>query len=397
VTVISVEDLSPAQREERALALAREEGLRPFDLARGPLLRLVLVRLAPEECLLLLTLHHIVCDGWSIGVLVRELTALYAALLDGRSSPLPELPVQYADYAHWQRRWAESDEYTAQLDYWRAKLRAAPPITALPLARPRPPVQSFRGARVPIALDEAQRGAVERLAREGGATAFMVLLAAWKVLLSGYAGEDLVVGAPLAHRTHSEVEGLIGFFINTVVLRTDLGDDPTFRAALSRVRAVTLEAQLHQDLPFDRLVDELVPRRDLTAAPLYQVTFVMANTPSGPLELPGLTLRVLDLDYGITHGDLMMNVWEHQGGFAGWLVYNANLFDAAVVERMAARYGAVIDLVGRNPELKRSEVLRALAELDEREARERHEREEREARGRLGAIQRRPVRHDPSK
>ncbi|HEX2092214.1 MAG TPA: condensation domain-containing protein, partial [Longimicrobiaceae bacterium] len=274
--VADLSGLGEAAREAEARRRATEEALRPFDLAAGPLFRARLLRLSGEEHLLLLSMHHIVSDGWSLGVLFRELAALYAAYRDGRESPLPELPVQYADHAAWQRRHLQGAALQRQLAYWRERLADAPALLELPTDHPRPPVQSFRGASQ---RRELAAGALERLralGRQEGATLFMVVLGAFQVLLSRYAGsEDVVVGSPIAGRTRREVEALIGFFVNTLVLRSDLSADPSFREVLRRVREATLGAYEHQELPFEKLVAELQPERSLSHSPLFQVTFTL--------------------------------------------------------------------------------------------------------------------------
>ncbi|MCP4663702.1 MAG: non-ribosomal peptide synthetase, partial [bacterium] len=270
---------SPAQerREAEALRLAAEEALRPFDLRTGPLIRSTLLRLADEEHVLLVTMHHIVSDGWSMGIFFRELQALYAAARYSVSAPgLPELPIQYADFAYWQRRWLSGEVLEAELAYWRAELAGAPPQLELPTDRPRPAVVSYRGRVREVALSAELAGALTALSRSRDATLYMTLLAAFKTLLTRYSGQqDIVVGSPIAGRNRREIEALVGFFVNTLVLRTDLAADPSFERLLARVRRVALDAYAHQDLPFEQLVDELQPQRDTSLHPLFQVMFVL--------------------------------------------------------------------------------------------------------------------------
>jgi amino acid adenylation domain-containing protein len=356
---VAVTDLShqPAEsREETARAAALEEARRPFDLQRGPLLRLRLVRLAEREHLLLVTLHHIVSDGWSMNVLLREVAALYAAFSQGEPSPLPELPIQYADFARWQRRWLQGDVLAEQLGYWRRELAGAPRLLELPTDRPRPAVQSYRGAARPVAVPATAAQTVRDLCRREGATPFMALLAAWALLLGRHAGQDdVLVGSPIAGRNRRETEDLIGFFVNTLVLRTGLGEDlaragaPGFAGLLARMRRVCLDAFSHQDLPFERVVEELVPERDLAHAPLFQVLFALQNAPRESLAVPGLTLSPVEVDAGIAKFDLSLLLAEGADGFSGVLEHNTDLFDSGTAERLAARFAALLASAAGDP------------------------------------------------
>ncbi|HVR98030.1 MAG TPA: AMP-binding protein, partial [Thermoanaerobaculia bacterium] len=331
--------------------LAREEARRPFDLGRGPLLRLALLRLGEREHVLLLTMHHIVSDGWSLGVLLREIAALY----DGRS--LPDLPVQYADFAVWQRRWLD---FAGQLAYWKRQLgdlNGAPRILELPLDRPRPAMQTFRGASLPVSLPT-----VEALCRRQGVTPFMVLLAAWSALLGRHADQqDVLVGTPIAGRNRREIEGLIGFFVNTLVLRADLSGAPAFGELLDRVRQTALDAYTHQDLPFDRLVEELVPERDLSISPLFQVMLTLQNASRQTFELPGLALSPVDVDGGVEKFDLTLACQEGPEGLAGVLGYNTGLFDGSTAARLAARFQALLAAAVADPGLPLPELPLLLA------------------------------------
>jgi amino acid adenylation domain-containing protein len=322
-------------REAEARRIATREARQPFDLQRGPLWRATLVRLAGDEHVILLTLHHIICDGWSMGVLIRELGALYAAYRAGRSSPLPEPAFQYVDYARWQRAWLQGAVLDAQMAYWRTHLAGAPPMLKLPTDRPRPRVQSFRGGRVTRTWAAPLATGVRELSRREGVTLFMTLLAGFQALLARYTGErDICVGTPIANRTRVEVEGLIGFVINTLVLRTDLSGDPTFRELLRRVRQVALGAYAHQDLPFERLVDELQPERALSRNPLFQVMFVFQNGREQPLQLPGLTLSPVMPESTTSKFDLTVTVTPQPESFAMTAEYSADLFDASTIERL---------------------------------------------------------------
>ncbi|HEU4595117.1 MAG TPA: amino acid adenylation domain-containing protein, partial [Pyrinomonadaceae bacterium] len=296
-------DLRDDERESELRRLMNTEGRLPFDLARGPLLRITLIQLDETEHVLLFTTHHIVSDGWSMGVLIREAGLLYDAFSRGADSPLPELPVQYADYAVWQA--SQEENHRAQLDYWVERLADAPPLLALPTDRPRPSIQTHRGASVPFALSQELMDSLRRLARRRSATLFMVLLAGLKALLLRYTGEtDLVVGTPVANRTRSEVEGLVGFFVNTLALRTDLSGDPTFAELLARVRDVALGAYAHQEVPFERVVEEVRPERSLDHAPLFQVMLALDNTGRGGLRLGGLEAEAEEVEAGAAKFDL---------------------------------------------------------------------------------------------
>src|SRR5262249_34331493 len=268
--VIDLGGLSPETGREEARRLALREARRPFDLAAGPLLRASVVRLGPEERLALLTMHHIVSDGWSMGVLIREVGTLYGAYSQGRPSPLEELPVQYADYAVWQRNYLEGGVLERQLEYWRERLGDRPPALELPTDRPRPAAQSHQGGSESFTIGEEVRRGLERLCRGRGTTLFMTLLGAFKTLLHRYRGQtEIVVGSPIAGRTRAETEQLIGFFVNTLALRTDLSGNPSFEELLERVKETALGAYAHQETPFERLVEELRPERSLSYAAVY--------------------------------------------------------------------------------------------------------------------------------
>ncbi|HSG38221.1 MAG TPA: condensation domain-containing protein, partial [Thermoanaerobaculia bacterium] len=351
IPVVDLSHLPPAEREERARGIAAEEARRPFDLRTGPLLRLTLVRLGERERLLLITLHHIVADAWSLGVLLREIAALYEAFSQGRPSPLPEPPVQYADFAVWQRGWLQGEILEAQIAHWKDRLAGAPQVLALPADRPRPAVPTHHGGLRRVALPASLSAAVLGLCRRYGATPFMTLVAAWAVLLARHAGqEEVLVGTPVAGRNRREVEDLIGLFINTLVLRADLRGGPGFHEMLAKVREASLDAFSHQDLPFERLVGEIAVDRDLRSSPVFQALFILQNAPMGPLELPGLTLRPDFTWSGTAKLDLTLSLEETAGGFSGFLEYDADLFDPATAERLAARYERLLAAVAAAPE-----------------------------------------------
>jgi amino acid adenylation domain-containing protein len=349
--------LPEPERESRLLRLAAEEARGPFDLARGPLLRAALVRLAADEHVLLLTLHHIVSDGWSQGVLVREVGALYEAFTEGRESPLEELPVQYADFAHWQRRWLAGEVLERHLGYWRRQLGGRLPALELPSDRPRPEVQSFRGASLTLVLPAGLGESLGAVCRREGVTLFMLLLAAFKVLLYRYTGqEDVVIGSPIANRNRIEVEGLIGFFVNTLALRTDLSGDPTFRDLLGRVREVTLGAYAHQDMPFELLVEELQPERSLSRNPLFQVMFQLENTPKEELPMSGLTLSPVPVEGVASQFDLSVDVAESDEGLSVTAEYSTDLFEAATVRALLERWRILLEGVAAAPGQRLSDL-----------------------------------------
>ncbi|HEU0078676.1 MAG TPA: amino acid adenylation domain-containing protein, partial [Longimicrobiaceae bacterium] len=336
--------LSDAEREAQVRRRVREEALRPFDLAAGPLFRAGLLRLGEAEHALLMCMHHIVSDGWSLGILVRELSVLYRAALEGEGSPLAELPVQYADFAVWQREVLTGEVLARQAGYWRAHLADAPALLELPTDRPRPAVQSQGGAYLRFSLGEEGVGRLREIARGEGCTLFMLLLAGYGVLLSRYSGQaEVVVGTPIAGRTHPEVEELIGDFVNTLPLRLELSGDPTFRALLGQVREVTLGGYEHQEIPFERLVEELRPERTLSYSPLFQAMLVLQNAPGGLLELPGVRWQTMEMGSDTSKVDLSLNLREREGGLAGALEYATELFDAATAERMVGHLRVLLE------------------------------------------------------
>ncbi len=355
--VIDLQDLSETERESQTLRVATEEGEGPFDLGRGPLLRAKLLRLGEEEHVLLLTIHHIVCDGWSVEVLFRELAVLYQAFSTGSPSPLPDLPFQYADFAQWQREWLTGEVLEKQLSYWKQQLQGAPALLELPTDRARPAAQTFRGARYSLMLSKALAERLNALSRREGVTRFMTLLTAFQMLLSRYTGqEDILVGCPIAGRNRQETEGLIGFFVNTLVLRTDLSGDPTFRQLLGRVREVALGAYSHQDLPFEKLVEELQPARTLSHTPLFQVIFSLQNASTQTRQLPGLTMTPLRVDRGTSQFDLILDMAEKAEGLSCLFTFSTALFDAATIARMGGHFRTLLEGIVVNPDQRLSEL-----------------------------------------
>ncbi|OJH38589.1 non-ribosomal peptide synthetase [Cystobacter ferrugineus] len=343
----------PAHEAHAALQEACvSESLRPFELSRGPLVRALLVRMEDTAHVLQLTMHHIVSDGWSMGVLVREVGALYEAEVAGRTAPLPALPLQYADYACWQREHLQGERLAAGLEYWRNRLGGAPRALELPTDRPRPPVQSFRGARHTFALPAELTRALQTLSEREGATLFMTLLAGFQAVLARYSGQDdIVVGSPIANRTRAETEGLIGFFVNTLALRTDLSGDPTFRELLGRVKDSALGAYAHQDVPFEKLVEVLQPQRDPSRSPLFQVMLVLQNNPAATVRAAGLTLHEYEeAGGGSAKFDLLLDMKESGGELRGELEYNTDLFDASTAERLVGHLRTLLEEAVARPE-----------------------------------------------
>jgi amino acid adenylation domain-containing protein len=356
---VPLHDLSSLRSDEReaeAERIARDEWCAPFDLARGPLMRARLLRLSADEHRLLLTFHHIVCDAWSLGVAFRELGELYVAAVEDRATELSPLPVQYADYAVWQRERLYGDALGRELSFWRERLEGAA-VLQLPTDRPRPAVQSFRGAIHPFRLDGTIAARVAELARREGATPFMVLLAAFDVLLSRWSGcEDVVVGSPVAGRVPQETEPLVGVFVNTLALRADLSGNPTFLDVLARVREGTLDAYAHQEVPFERLVEELKVERSLDRHPLFQVIFNMQAGGYGAPDLPGLSVDVAEGDTGAAKVDLVLSLVQEEDGIAADLQYASDLFDRATIRRMATHLGVLLDAALAHPERPVSEL-----------------------------------------
>jgi amino acid adenylation domain-containing protein len=327
-----------------------EEQRRPFLLTTGPLLRMTLLRLKKEKHLLLLSIHHIVWDRWSTGIFIQELSALYKAFSNGMPSPLPELLVQYADYAVWQQEWLSGEVLNTQLNYWKQQLASAPPLLELPTDRPRPLMQTFRGGVQQFRLNSDLTQKLKILSQQSEATLFMTLLAAFATLLFRYSGQnDIVIGSPIANRNYPEIEPLIGFFINTLMLRINIKENPSFLALLRQVRQVALDAYSHQDAPFEKLVEVLQPERNLSHHPLFQVMFILQNTPVRTMELPGLTLTPLEIEDVTAKFDLSLSMMETQEGLQARWDYNTDLFDATTVTRMAGYFQTLLESIVANP------------------------------------------------
>ncbi|HSE15897.1 MAG TPA: amino acid adenylation domain-containing protein [Pyrinomonadaceae bacterium] len=337
------------ERRATVLRLAHEDASRPFDISRGPLVRATLLRLSDTEHVLLFSMHHIVSDGWSMGVLLEEISKLYEAYVKGQESPLPELPIQYADYAAWQRQYLQGEVLEQQLAYWRGQLLGAPTLLNLPTDRQRPPVQTFKGAQEQFAIPQKLSDRLKAVALQEGATLFMMLVAAFNALLYRYTNQpDILIGTPIANRQRAEIQGLIGFFVNTLVIRSKMSDQMRFCELLAQVRRTSLDAFLHQDVPFEILVEQLRPPSVLSYNPLFQVMFLFQNTPRSALNLPGLTLSDLDVDSGGSKFDLSLSMIEMPHGLGGFVEYNVDLFEAATIKRMIGHFEKLLEGVARN-------------------------------------------------
>jgi len=343
--LVDLRGLPLLEREQESQRLAKREAQQPFDLTQAPLLRLTLLQLEAQDYLLLITLHHSIADGWSAGILMREVAALYASAGAAvpAEDPVPELPVQYADFAVWQRQWLQGEVLAAHLAYWKQQLGDRLPVLSLPTDRPRPPVQTFQGKTRSWQFSRSLTQELKHLSQQQGVTLFMTLLAAFKTLLYRYTGQtEMLIGSPIANRNQAQIEGLIGFFVNTLVLRTDLSGDPSFRELLQRVRETTLGAYAHQDLPFEKLVEALQPERNLSHSPLFQVMFALQNAPLEALALPGLHLELSEIESNTARFDLTLSLVDTEQGLLGRLEYNSDLFDPATIDRMLGHFQTLL-------------------------------------------------------
>ena len=355
--VVNLSGLPQGLLDAEIERLTTEIAQKPFDLTSTPLLRVMLLQISEQEYLLLLVVHHIVCDGWSIQVLNKELAAIYEAFSAEQSSPLAELPVQYADYSIWQNQWLQGEREKTQLSYWKQQLADAPSTLSLPIDHQRPPVQSFKGAARQFKLSPQLSKQLRSLSKQQGVTLFMTLLAAFQAQLYRYTSqEDICIGSPIANRNHADIEGLIGFFVNTLALRTDLSGNPSFLELLNRVRDVCVGAYAHADLPFERLVGELHPERNLSHTPLFQVTFALQEDTKKDLVLPGVTLRWLENHNGTAKFDLTLYVVDSKPELWGWWEYNTDLFDATTIERMVEHFTNLLEGIVAQPEKRLSQL-----------------------------------------
>ncbi|HEY3581938.1 MAG TPA: amino acid adenylation domain-containing protein, partial [Pyrinomonadaceae bacterium] len=357
LTLIDLSSVTDEERESAVQTTMHREARRTFDLARGPLLRVALIRLGEQEHIALLTMHHIISDGWSEGVLVRELATLYDAYAQGKQSPLDELKVQYADYAVWQREWLQGEVLEQQMGYWREQLAGSSGVLELPVDHPRPAAQSYRGRQLMVELGSELTAKLHELSRREGVTLFMTLLAGWQTLLARYSGQwDLNVGTPIANRTRGEMEELIGFFVNTLVLRSRMKPEASFREQLQQVRETCLGAYVHQDVPFEMLVEQLQPERHMGRTPLFQVMFALQNAPMGELELRGLKLEQLAVASDTAKFDVMLIMIERETSLFGWCDYSTDLFDEATVVRMLEHWRVLLAAAVDQPEMSLAEL-----------------------------------------
>jgi FkbM family methyltransferase len=360
------------EHEAEVIRLAREEAARPFDLScERPLLRVTLLKLEAEEHVVLFTMHHIVSDGWSVGVLLKEVATLYEIYSHGKSSPLPELAVQYADYAMWQREWLQGEALERQLSYWKRQLDGATNVLHLPADKPRPATQTFNGAHHTFSLTLELGEKLKKLSRDEDVTLFMTLLAAWQTLIYRYTNqEQITVGTPIANRNRPETEVLIGFFVNTLVINNDLSGDPAFRELLRRVREVCLGAYAHQDVPFEKLVEVLQPERSLSHTPLVQVWFAFQNAPQSKMELDGLSLTPLPLETGTAKFDLGLNLADTAEGLIASLEYKTDLFNPGTARQISSQFVTLLEHIAVHPEEKLSALTSLLIKAGKRSQRE---------------------------
>lgn len=366
--VFDLRNLPAEEQYAKADRLAEQESRQPFDLASDPLIRTALLLLGEQEHRLMLTMHHIVSDAWSIGILVREVAQLYDSFSSGEPSTLPPLPIQYADFAHWQRQWLQGEVLEKQLGYWKQQFAGSLPVLQLPFDRPRPPVQTYSGATKVFFLAEQSHQQIRTLVRREEVTMFMLLMAAFQTLLYRYSGQpDIAVGTFIANRKFAETEALIGLFANTLVMRTDLSGNPTFQELLGRVRQVALEALAHQDVPFEKLVEELQPKRDLSYSPLFQVAFMLQNAAKPELSVSGLTIEPLLSDSGTAKFDLTMTMAEEvEGRLTGAIEYNTDLFNDSTIARMLGHFQTLLEAAVADPQQRIADLpLLTKAEQDE--------------------------------
>ncbi|MBD2252592.1 non-ribosomal peptide synthetase [Nostoc parmelioides] len=357
LNVIDLQNFNPIEQDEKVSHLALKEAQTPFDLATDVLLRVKILQLAKDENVVLFTMHHIISDGWSMEILVKEFATLYTAFSANQPSPLPKLAIQYVDFAIWQRQWLQGEVLETQLDYWRQQLGGILPVLQLPTDYPRGRVQTFRGAIESFSLSPQLSQGIINLAKNAGVTPFVTLLTAYKILLHRYTGQtDILVGTPVANRHRREIEGLIGFFVNTLVLRTNLAGNPSFQELLQQLRTTTWQAYDYQDIPFEKLVEVLQPERDLSFNPLFQVKFRLENAPTEKLELPGLTITPINRTEASAKLDLSLDMYETSEGFVGAFEYNRDLFAPETINRMIGHFQTLLTAIVEKSEKKISEL-----------------------------------------
>lgn len=364
LSLIELQDIPLSEREAELHQRMKEEAQRPFDLTRGPLLRATLLRLNPTDHVLLLVVHHIIADGWSMGIFVHEVATCYSSIGNTQPISLPDLPVQYADFSHWQREWLQSGVLDRQMNYWKQQLSGELPVLDVPTDRPRPAVLTAWGARHPLSLPNALTEQLKTFSQQEGVTLFMTLLTAFQILLARYTRqEDILIGSPIANRNRGELEPLIGCFVNTLVLRADLSGNPTVRNLLQHVRKMTQDAYAHQDVPFEKLVEELHPERDMSRTPLFQVLFVLQNMPQPVIDHSDVTMQRLMVDSGTAKFDITLELFDDSTGLNGSFEYNTMLFNAGTITRMAEHFETLLKGMVEHPDQR----IGALPLLSQRE------------------------------
>jgi hypothetical protein len=389
--LIDLMELSEQAREIESRRIAIEEAQQSFDLGRGPLLRVRVVRMNDDDYVLLFTMHHIVSDDWSMRILMSEVSEFYGAFIEGREPALKGLPIQYADYAAWQMKWLQGEVLENQLSYWVRLLEGAP-VLSLPTDRSRPPVQTFRGAHQSCSLPPDLYERLKALGLQVDATSFMVLLSGYIAILYCYSGQkDIVIGTPITGRSRIEAESLIGFFVNTLVLRADLSGDPGFKQVVARVREITINAYAHQDAPFEKIVEALKPERDLSRNPIFQVWFFFQNASRSEASLPGIAASPLDSNSGLSRFDISLGLYEVAGGIAGGFEYNSDLFEAKTMARLALHFETVLKQVADQPDTKLGELKALLDEADRRSLSIKTTEQKKTIHDKLKSIQRKPT------
>ncbi|NJK50529.1 amino acid adenylation domain-containing protein [Candidatus Gracilibacteria bacterium] len=392
LTLVDLQNLPESQCQAEVRRHEKVSVQQPFDLTQPPLLRLILLQLNPDRYILIVTIHHIISDAWSAGIFIREISALYEAFIEGRVSPLPALPIQYADFAVWQQQWLQPDVLNTRLNYWKRQLEGANTVLDLPTDKPRSQVQSSVGAKYSFAISAQVSDQLKKLSRQEGITLFMTLLAVFDVLLYYYTGqEDILIGSPIANRDRSEINNLIGFFLNTIVLRNDLSNNPSFRELLQRIREVALEAYAHQDLPFEKLVAQLQPERYRDRSPLFQVWFVLQNTPKFALKLPELNLSILEPESVAVRHDLKLDLTETSAGIEGFFEYKTDLFYNSTIERMATIFKILLDVVVEQPELKLNQLVELIREAERETKKNEDEKLKQKQSQQIGKIKRKAI------
>lgn len=366
--LLDLQALSPDQKQTEVLKLGDEAAKFPFDLTKDALLRVTLAQLAQTEYALFVSIHHIIADGWSIGVLIREITTLYQAFSNGYVSPLPQLQIQYADFAIWQRRWLEGKELENQLRYWQQQLNNSITELNLPFDYPRPAIQTYKGEQQNFVLAKMELDKLKIIKNKEGITLFMTIIAAFNTLLHWYTNqEDIVIGTDIANRNQIETKELIGFFVNQLVLRTDLSGNPTFSEILQRVQQTSLDAYAHQDVPFDKLVEVLNPKRDLSRTPLFNVKLVLENTQNPTLKFSGLTITPIKVHKKSAQFDLLLELSETEQELCGAWIYSTDLFATATIARISANFKILLTEIATNPEIRLSELKSILLAADKQQ------------------------------